>query len=224
RRLDASLMEGRHLKSGSVIGLEGIRNPIRAVRLVMDSPHVTLTNIGARKIADANKLAPLPEPDEASLQRLEEIKKKEKEVAQIYDRYYSTVGAVAMDMYGNLASGSSTGGTLAMLPGRVGDTPIIGAGVYAEYSFGAVSCTGKGENIVRLSLSKEICMNLKNMSPNEAAALSLERLLKIGGRAGVILIDDKERFAIMHTTQYMASGYINKEGVKVDIGFMKIDA
>lgn len=210
RRLDASLMEGRHLKAGSVIGLEGIRNPIRAARLVMDSPHVILTNIGARKIADVNKLAPLPEADEASLRRLEEIKKKEEEVVKVYEEYYSTVGAVAMDMHGNLASGSSTGGTLAMLPGRVGDTPIIGSGVYAENPFGAVSCTGKGEDIVRLSLAKEISMNLKGMSPNEAAALSLQRLIKIDGRAGVILIDRNGQFAIRHTTQYMASGYIKR--------------
>jgi beta-aspartyl-peptidase (threonine type) len=214
RRLDASLMEGRHLKTGSIIGLEGIRNPIKVARFVMDTPHVMLTNIGARKIADAMNLAPLPEPNKISLQKLEEAKRREKTVVALYERYYSTVGAVALDLYGDLAAGSSTGGTLAMLPGRVGDTPVIGAGVYAENSLGAVSCTGRGENIIRLSLAKEICMNLKSMSPDRAAVLSLERLIKIEGRAGVILINNKGEFTITHTTEYMASGYINKKGIK----------
>ena len=105
-----------------------------------------------------------------------------------------------------------------MLPDRVGDTPIIGAGTYAENSFGAVSCTGKGEFIIRLSLAKEICMNLKRMSPLMAAQFSLKRLSKIGGKAGVIVINKKGRFAIMHSTKYMASGYVSEKGIVVKEG------
>lgn len=218
RRLDASLMNGRDLKTGSVIGVEGIKNPIRLARIILDLPHVMLTNIGAKKIADAHKLEPLPEPDKESLEVLEKIKRKEKEMIRIYKEYFSTVGAVALDKYGNLAAGSSTGGITAMLPGRVGDTPIIGAGIYAENSLGAVSCTGKGECIIRLSLAKEICMNLKKMTPLMAAQFSFKRLSKIGGKAGVIVINKKGQFTILHSTRYMASGFANEKGVVVKEG------
>ncbi|MEW6740571.1 MAG: isoaspartyl peptidase/L-asparaginase family protein [Nitrospirota bacterium] len=217
RRLDASIMNGKDLKTGSVIGVEGIKNPIKLTRIIMDMPHVMLTNVGARRIADAHNLEPLPKPDRDSLEILKKIKKKEKEMVRIYKKYFSTVGAVALDKYGNLAAGSSTGGIAAMLHGRVGDTPIIGAGTYAENSFGAVSCTGKGEFIIRLSLAKEICMNLKRMSPLKAAQFSLKRLSKIGGKAGVIVINKKGQFTILHSTRYMASGYVNAKGIVVKI-------
>jgi beta-aspartyl-peptidase (threonine type) len=222
RRLDASLMEGRHLKAGSVVGLEGIRNPIMASRKIMDLPHVILTNIGARKIADSLHLERLPEPDRKSRERLERIRKEERAVAEIYDEYFSTVGAVALDGGGDVAAGSSTGGIAAMLPGRVGDTPVIGAGTYAENPLGAVSCTGRGESIVRLSLAKEICMNMKDMSPSRAARSSLRRLLTIGGEAGVIVLNNKGQFTISHTTAYMTSGYAKKGGITVKEGFKKL--
>lgn len=109
-----------------------------------------------------------------------------------------------------------------MLPGRVGDTPIIGAGVYAENSFGAVSCTGTGEYIIRLSLAKEICMNLGTMTPYRASLLSLKRLLKLGGKAGIILINNKRKFTIIHTTEYMVSGYATKNGIVIENGFKRI--
>jgi beta-aspartyl-peptidase (threonine type) len=215
RRLDASLMDGRDLKTGSIVGIEGIKNPIRMARVIMDLPHVMLTNVGARRIADAHKLEPLPEPDKESLEMLKKIKRKEKEMVRIYKEYFSTVGAVALDKYGNLAAGSSTGGIAAMLPGRVGDTPVIGAGTYAENSFGAVSCTGKGEYIIRLSLAKEICMNMKRMSPLKAARFSLKRLSNIGGKAGIIVINKKGQFTMLHSTKYMASGYASEKGIVV---------
>lgn len=215
RRLDASIMDGKDLKTGSVIGVEGIKNPIKIARIIMDTPHVMMTDIGARRIAYAHKLDPLPEPDEYSLMKLEKIKRKEKEIVRIYKDYFSTVGAVAIDRYGNLAAGSSTGGITAMLPGRVGDTPIIGAGTYAENSLGAVACTGKGEFIIRLSLAKEICMNLKKMSPLKAAQFSLKRLSKIGGKAGVIVINKNGQFTILHSTKYMASGYASEKRILV---------
>ncbi len=222
RRLDASLTEGRYLKAGSVVGLEGIRNPIKVSRKIMDLPHVMLTNTGARKIADSLHLERLPEPDKRSKERLEKIRKEEGTVAEIYDEYFSTVGAVALDRNGDLAAGASTGGIAAMLPGRVGDTPVIGAGTYAENLLGAISCTGRGESIMRLSLAKEICMNLKEMAPSLAAQVSLRRLLTIGGEAGVIALDNKGQFTISHTTAYMTSGYATKSGITVKEGFKRI--
>ena len=222
RRLDASLMEGRSLKAGSVIGLEGIRNPIKVARFVMDLPHVMLTNKGAKGIADTMKFAPLPEPNKKSLEDMEKTKKREEALTEIYKQYFSTVGAVALDTHGDIAAGASTGGIPAMLPGRVGDTPVIGSGIYAENSLGAVSCTGAGEYIIRLSLAKEICMNLKTMPPHKASALSLKRLSKIGGEAGIISINNKGQFTITHTTKYMASGYANKRGILIKEGFKRI--
>jgi beta-aspartyl-peptidase (threonine type) len=181
-----------------------------------------LTNIGANKIALAEGLPALPSTDIKAANRLQRTTQKEKGLVKLYKRYFSTVGAVALDGHGNLAAGSSTGGIPAMLPGRVGDTPIIGAGIYAENSLGAASCTGMGEYIIRLSLSKEVCMNMKDMSSYEAASFSLKRILKIGGAAGMILINKKGLFTIAHTTDYMASGYAGNKGIFVKEGFKKI--
>lgn len=218
RRLDASLMDGRDLNAGSVIGIEGIRNPIKAARLVMDLPHVMLTNLGAHKIASAHHLEPLETPSAAIMAKLQKVRKTDTETAKLYKRYFSTVGAVARDSERNVAAGASTGGVVAMLPGRVGDTPIIGAGVYADTRLGAISCTGSGEHIIRISLAKEICMNIRNMPSRAAARLSLKNIVSIGGNAGIILITGSGGAVIMHTTPYMASGYITKRGSFVGEG------
>jgi beta-aspartyl-peptidase (threonine type) len=222
RRLDASLMEGKYLNAGSVISLEGIRNPVMTARIIMDLPHVILTHKGAKSIADAHKLAPLPQPDKKAINKLEMIKRSEKEFTKLYKRYFSTVGAVALDRYGNLAAGSSTGGVPAMLPGRVGDTPIIGSGIYADNSIGAVSCTGTGEFIIRLVLAKEICMNMKSLSPQKASVSSLQRILALGGQAGVLVLNRHGRFAITHTTDFLVSGYTIGKGIVVQQGFKQI--
>jgi beta-aspartyl-peptidase (threonine type) len=222
RRLDASVMEGSSLKVGAVIGIEGVRNPISLARIVMDLPNVVLTNTGARKIAGAHRLACLPEPDEAALRRLRKESGKEEEVRRLYEDLFSTVGAVALDGRGTLAAGSSTGGIRAMLPGRVGDTPIIGAGVYAENPMGAAACTGRGECILRLCLAKEICMNMKEMTPLRAARSSLVRLLDIEGSAGVIAINRKAEFTLVHSTAYLAAGYVSEKGLVVKEGFKRL--
>lgn len=214
RRLDAALMEGKGLNAGSVIGLEGIGNPIRAARVVMDLPHKVLTNVGAKRIAELKKLKPLGPPDERAVKRLEKVKKAGPEPVKLYEEYFSTVGAVALDSKGGLAAGSSTGGVAAMLPGRVGDTPMIGAGLYADNS-GAVTCTGRGEDILRVVLAKEICMHMETGTPPTSVRRSFERLKKMDGQAGVLALNSKGRWAIMHTTGYMASGYADENGVKV---------
>jgi beta-aspartyl-peptidase (threonine type) len=222
RRLDAALMRGEDLKAGSVIGLEGIKNPIKVSRLLMELPHVMLTNTGARKVADYHSLKSLPSPSLRSLKLLEHAKNEEKGLKTIYEEYFSTVGAVAIGADNNLAAGSSTGGVPAMLPGRVGDTPIIGAGVYADNSLGAISCTGSGEGILRLVLAKEICMNLKDLTPLKAARYSLMRILDIKGEAGVIVVDRRGRCALAHTTEFMAAGYAGKKGTVIREGFRRI--
>ncbi len=221
RRLDASLMDGNGLKAGSVVGIEGIRNPIQAARHVMDTPHVMLTNRGAKEIAEGNNLAQLPRPDRELVSKLKRRMRRNHTFSGLYERYFSTVGAVAIDGDGNVASGASTGGLRLMLPGRVGDTPVIGAGVYADNALGAVACTGTGEDIIRLSMAKEISMHLDLMTPYRSACYSLRRLLGLGGEAGVIVINTRGRFTMLHTTPYMASGYANRKGILVKEGFQQ---
>ncbi len=219
RRLDASLMEGREQKTGAVAGLEGIRNPIFVARRVMDTGHVLLSNIGARRIPRG--LPPLPKPSHESLQRVQKLLKKGTAIRNLYEKYFSTVGAVALDSRGNVAAGTSTGGTRAMLPGRVGDSPIIGAGTYAENRTGAVSCTGSGEHIIRRALAKEVCMLMDVVSPSIAAKRGLNGVLRIGGQAGLIAVNARGRFSIMHTTDYMACGYAKGKRMQVQEGFIR---
>ena len=220
QRLDASVMEGREMKAGAVAGLEGFRNPIQAARRVMETSHVLMTNLGARKIAKG--LSPLPKPSKESLAKLKMLLEREKEAVALYRKYFSTVGAVALDGEGNIAAGTSTGGTYAMLPGRVGDSPIIGAGTYAENATGAVSCTGAGEYILRRALAKETCMLMEGATPATAGRKALKALLNIGGQAGLIALDRQGRFTILHTTEYMGSGYAKGKRIQVQERFRQI--
>ncbi len=213
QRFDASLMEGTEMKAGAVAGLEGFRNPIQAARRVMNTPHVLMTDMGARRIARG--LTRLPRPSKELREKLKKLLQREQEVVRLYQKYFSTVGAVALDVRGNLAAGTSTGGTYAMLPGRVGDSPIIGAGTYAENVSGAVSCTGSGEHILRRSLAKETCLLMVDGTPASAARAALKGLLCIHGQAGLIALDRNGRLAIMHTTDYMASGYAKGMRIRV---------
>jgi beta-aspartyl-peptidase (threonine type) len=215
RRLDASVMEGAELKAGSVIGIEGIRNPIRAAQLILDTPHVMMTNRGAKQIARAHQLTTLESPSPQEMEQLDRIKKADTEIVRLYKKYFSTVGAVARDSERNLAAGASTGGIRTMLPGRVGDTPVIGSGTYADNSLAAVSCTGNGEQIIRLGLAKEICMNSLDESLRRAASQSLKRIRMIGGNAGVICLAGRGGAVILHTTKYMASGYVTKRKLQL---------
>jgi len=136
---------------------------------------------------------------------------------RLYQDVYETVGAVALDLKGSLAAGASTGGTAFMLPGRVGDTPLIGCGVYADDAAGAVSMTGLGEGIIRLAVAKEIVDRLATgLSPAMAARLTLKKLSeRIQGQAGALVLAPDGRFAIRHTTPRMCAGYLAGRGKPV---------
>lgn len=206
QRMDASIMEGESLRAGAVASVEGIVHPITAARGVMEETvHVLLVGQFATKFARHFKIErhrhgtkPLRLSYGAML--------RQKRSAR--DRH-GTVGAVALDHTGTVAAGASTGGIDLMLPGRVGDTPIIGCGVYADNESGAVSMTGLGEGIIRLAVAKEICERLADgRTPATAARLVLQKLVaRINGAAGTLVLKPNGQFAIMHVTPYMAAGW-----------------
>lgn len=211
RRMDASIMEGSGLGAGAVASVEGIVHPITAARLVMEETgHVLLAGPPATKFAhyfklERHRIRTLP-------RRLSYAAMlKRKRPAQ--DRH-GTVGAVALDRSGTVAAGASTGGIHRMLPGRVGDTPIIGCGVYADNQSGAVSMTGVGEGIIRIAVAKEICDRLdRGASPVAAARQVLRKLVaRIPGTAGALVLAPDGRFAISQVTPRMAAGWWDGKG------------
>lgn len=211
QRMDASIMEGRRLRAGAVASLEGIAHPITAARLVMEeTDHVLLVGPFATAFATHFKLErnrAKKKPRRSTYERLLAgiVKKKGR---------HGTVGAVALDRTGNVAAGASTGGIDSMLPGRVGDTPLIGCGVYADNNCGAVSMTGMGEGIIRLVMAKSICERLaEGKSPSRAADIVMKQLVsRIDGQAGALVIAPDGQFGITHVTPAMAAGWWNGRG------------
>jgi len=227
QRMDASIMEGAHLKAGAVASIEGIAQPITAACLVMEATnHVLLVGPPATRFAQHGQLEQLPKARSlrrssgrsprastaaAQTMRLYQAMLKSKRTQK---NRYGTVGAVALDRSGTVAAGASTGGIDSMLPGRVGDSPLIGCGVYADNQSGAVSMTGMGEGIIRLVIAKSICDRLAmGKSPAVAAQQMLRMLVsRIRGSAGALVLSPDGRFAIRHVTSYMAAGWWNGTG------------
>jgi L-asparaginase / beta-aspartyl-peptidase len=198
--MDAAIMNGENLKAGSVAGITHIKNPISLARAVMEkSEHVMLIGTGAKKFAAVNQIEKESSeyfiiPDR--VRQWEESKKQNKVVldhsGSNSEKKFGTVGAVAKDKNGNLAAATSTGGIVNKKFGRVGDTPIIGAGVYADNETCAVSATGFGEQFIRTVLSKTISdiIFYEKISAQEAAQNGIEYLVrKVQGLGGVIVID-----------------------------------
>lgn len=218
--LDAIIMDGTTLDAGAVAAVGRVRNPIRLARRVLErSPHMMLVAAGAEQFAREERL-PLCEPEELITAREREIWRgcvadPRLAAADFADAGSTdTVGAVAADVHGALAAGTSTGGTLCKHPGRVGDSPLIGCGCYADGEAGAVSATGEGEAIMRVVMSKTAVEMLRaGRSPDAAAAASLAMLRDRGrGTGGVILIDRTGAIALAHTTPRMAYGYVARTG------------
>ncbi len=226
--LDASIMDGKTKKAGAVAGVTIVRNPITAARAVMEkSKHVLFVGRGAEIFATQQGLD-IVDPSyfwtEERWNAIRDIWKKEAEAKTRSSKLpalptkkseYGTVGAVALDAHGNLAAGTSTGGMTNKMAGRVGDSPIIGAGTYADNAAGAISCTGHGEFFIRYAVSHEIIAQVKyrGVSIKDAAEEVINRQLKeAGGEGASICLDPKGNFATAYNSEGLYRGCITSDG------------
>nr|WP_295925323.1 isoaspartyl peptidase/L-asparaginase [uncultured Dyadobacter sp.] len=242
--LDAAVMEGKTLKAGAVAGVTTIKNPISAAIAVMEkSPHVMMAGKGAEQFAKEKGLeivAPsyfYTEPRFKALQKAKEQEKteldhnakEEKEIKKgqktglrgaedlifTEGKKLGTVGCVALDRFGNLAAGTSTGGMTNKKYGRIGDAPIIGAGTYANNATCAVSATGHGEYFIRSVVAYDISalMEYKGMNLKDAAdAVVMKKLVERGGEGGIIAVDRAGNIAMPFNSEGMYRGYIRSDG------------
>ena len=227
--MDAAIMDGRDLSAGAVAAVDNIANPIQLARFVMtESEHVMLIGEGAMRFADHCGIERAPEnyfytPDR--VEQLNQARLKHKIMLDhddteedSEDQKYGTIGAVACDRQGNLAAATSTGGIVNKRMGRVGDSPIIGAGVYADNETCAVSATGYGEDFMRSVIAKTIAdfIDMQDMNAQQATQAGIDYLTrKVKGRGGVIVIDRDGRCASGFTTRKMIHGWIERGGAAV---------
>ena len=207
-------MDGATLRAGGVGCVEHIRNPICAAKKILsESPHVYFVGNGAERFAQEHGIDLISNDDlviEREVQRLSEAKKQGylqmPEEFGAASQYHDTVGAVALDAHGNIAAGTSTGGTLNKAPGRVGDSSLIGCGCYADNLSAAVSTTGWGEPMMKLVLSKWTADRVEEgMDPQHAAERALAHLKKrLHGHGGIIVVDTEGRYGMAHNTPRMA--------------------
>lgn len=202
--LDASVMEGSTLRAGGVACVSRIRNPVRAARAVMErSAHVLLAGAGAERFARRHGLA-MVEPAYFVTARQRH---------SLARQVHGTVGAVALDAAGHLAAATSTGGRTGQLPGRVGDSPIVGAGTYADGAC-AISGTGEGEAFMRALLAYEVAARMRHL--DEPLARAAERALgcvtALGAKGGLVAVDRRGRVAMPFTTEGMFRGRIGRSG------------
>lgn len=220
--LDASLMEGGSRQAGAVAAVRGVRNPILLAHKVMtESPHVMLIGEGAEEFG---RLQGVRFEEDAWFdtdfrrQQWERVRERDPDthaVSESSDEWKSTVGAVALDRQGNLAAATSTGGTTNKRWGRVGDSPIIGAGTFADNRSCAVSATGDGEYFIRAAVAKEICARVQyqGKSLSEAASdLVHGELIELGGEGGIIAIDPAGNIVMDFNTAGMYRAAIGRDG------------
>lgn len=230
--MDASIMNGKNLSAGAVAAVRNIKNPVRLARMVMEkSQHVMLTAEGAMEFARGNNILTMPDEyfltEDRRLQWEKAVAENtialDHSLSQDKNKKLGTVGAVAMDTFGNLAAATSTGGLVNKKYGRVGDTPIIGAGVYSDNETCAVSATGIGEHFIRTVLAKTISeiVRHQNVNASEAAKMGIEYLVrKVNGLGGVIVIDKDGRCGSAFSTPTMIHGTVC-EGGEIKLSFDK---
>ena len=224
--MDAAIMDGRDLAAGAIAAVDNIANPVQLARLVMtESEHVMLISEGAMRFADHCGMERVPEHYFYTTDRVEQLRQArlkhkimldhDDSEEDTEDQKYGTIGAIARDPEGNLAAATSPGGIDNKRMGRVGDSPIIGAGVYADNETCAVSATGFGEDFMRSVISKTISdfMYMKDMDATQATAAGIEYLArKVRGRGGVIVIDKDGNCSSGFTTKKMIHGWIERGG------------
>lgn len=217
--LDAMIMDGRNLNFGAVAAVQNLLHPVSVARKVMEeTEHCFLVGKGGTKFAQKMGFEILnPEEllTERELKFFYEIKNDPNFKTHLPFEFQprDTVGAVVLDKNGNLAAATSTGGTARKMVGRVGDSPIIGAGAYAENGLGATSATGWGESIMKVLLSKTVCDNFTQYSAMKAAEKGIEKLQnKVNGLGGIIGIDFRGEYAFAHNTPKMAHAYAKENG------------
>ena len=223
--MDAAIMDGKTLSAGAVACLEHVRNAIVLARTVMEkSKHVMIVGRGAEEFAKRNGIE-LADAKYFFTQRrwdeLQKAKAAERSAPEGGKKFiiseaesHGTVGAVARDAQGNLAAATSTGGTTNKLPGRVGDSPVVGAGTYANNATCAVSCTGDGEFFIRAAVAHQVSalMELRGMSLAEAAERALADAQKLGGTGGLIAVDKDGNVTLPFNTSGMYRGYLGEDG------------
>lgn len=221
--MDASIMDGKTLMAGAVSLVKGIKNPVKLSRLVMEqSDHVFLAGQGAELFAQQKGCEFRDNDyfyDEFRFNQWQEVKGTDQfqlDHSVNKDHKFGTVGAVALDQFGNIAAATSTGGMTNKKFGRVGDSPMIGAGNYANNTTCAVSCTGSGEFFIRAVVAYDVSclMEYKGLSLQEACAEVVQnRLMKIGGDGGLIAVDAKGNIILEFNTEGMYRGQRNNHGV-----------
>ena len=217
--LDASIMDGRNRKAGAVAQVRTVKNPIGMARHVMDhTDRVMFAGPDVDEMAAKAGLEIVPPDYFITPRRLDALKRAMAGNWEPMDRH-GTVGAVAMDARGNLAAATSTGGMNAKPPGRVGDSPIIGAGTYADNASCAVSATGDGEYFIRASVARMICarVQMQGMTAEQAAKATLDEVQALGGTGGVIVLSHKGDVALSMNTDGMFRGRADSTGRK-DVG------
>jgi L-asparaginase / beta-aspartyl-peptidase len=234
--MDASVMEGKNRNAGAIAGVSNIKNPINAAIAVLEkSEHVLLTGRGAEEFAKRNQVELVDPSWLHNPQRLEQLRRiKDTEKMQLdhdngkgsidpsenefnfdADKKFGTVGAVALDKEGNLAAGTSTGGMTNKRFGRVGDSPIIGAGTYADNNTCGVSSTGHGEYFIRGLIAYEVAvlMEHRGLSLEEAAHKAIHKKLEtLGGKGGIIAMDAQGNVSMPFNTEGMYRGTVDKKG------------
>jgi beta-aspartyl-peptidase (threonine type) len=210
--MDAAVMDGRTLDAGAVAAVGRVRNPVRLARHVMQTEHVLVVGAGAEQLAESVGI-PCCDPDDLIVSRERErwqrVQADPSFAIEDVFQGHDTVGALALDQSGNLAAAISTGGVPNKLPGRVGDTPLIGCGLYADNQAGACCATGLGESIIRAVLSKSVVDRLaRGESAQTAAQQAIETMARrAGGAAGCIVLCPNGSLGVFHNTPRMAYAY-----------------